>query len=485
MRSHLICVFLLSLCTLSCKNANNIDFHQDIQAIENGLLPPILVKGDSVKGLNLMDRMQHHNVPGVSIALVENGKLKWAKGYGIANSKTNSTIDTNTLFQAGSISKPIAALAALQLVENAQITLDADVNDHLIDWKVPESDFTSTQKVTLRRLLSHTAGTNVHGFPGYAQKDTFPSITAVLNGKGNTPKIIVDTIPGSIWRYSGGGYTIVEKLIEDISGQPFERYMHQQVLQPLGMNNSTYEQPLPPHYHKNASAAYDTEGSMFEGQWYNHPEQAAAGLWTTPTDLAKYCIQIQEILSGAPNGILKKPSVEEMLTDQGNDWGLGPSLDEKNGALVFRHAGKNVGFTNEFIAYAHQGNAVIIMTNADNGGKLIGEILRSVSAYYHWDLNNPLTIELMEVNDDELSRFTGKYVLDFQVAGIGDYLIDVDLKDNSLRVTDPNNGDINILRPTKKWEFMDLDKGDKVTFRLEKDSIDILWNNRFLFHKVE
>ena len=265
--------------------------------------------------------MEYHNIPGVSIAIVKDGKLKWAKGYGIANTNNGNEVTVNTIFQAGSISKPIAALSALKLVENGSIDLDKDVNTYLTDWRIPDSKFTKDEKVTLRRLLTHTAGMTVHGFPGYKQKDTFPSITKVLNGKGNTAAIFLDTIPGSIWRYSGGGYTVMEKLVEDISGLSLDEYMAENILQPIGMENSTYSQPLGIGLYTDVSAAYDGEGNIIEGLWHNYPEQAAAGLWTTPTDLAIYCIEIQEILSKKKNGILSKEIIEMMLTKHKNNWG--------------------------------------------------------------------------------------------------------------------------------------------------------------------
>jgi CubicO group peptidase (beta-lactamase class C family) len=198
MRPTILLILVLASLTFSCKTENTDKLLADIQAIENGLLPPVRVMGDSTVSYNLQERMAHYNVPGVSLAIVENGEIKWAKGYGIANSENGSEVGTTTLFQAASISKPIAALAVLKMVEAGLVDLDEDVNLYLKDWKIPESNFTQEKKVTLRGLLTHTAGITVHGFPGYATSDKFPSITEVLNGNGNTAKVYVDTIPGSI-----------------------------------------------------------------------------------------------------------------------------------------------------------------------------------------------------------------------------------------------------------------------------------------------
>jgi len=483
--NFLMLISILSF--ISCKSDKLIDLSTEISIIENGLLPSILVKGDSLKQYHLLERMDHYDVPGVSIAVVDNGEIKWAKGYGIANTIDGQEVLTKTLFQAGSISKPLAALSVLKLMEDGKIELDEDVNKYFEDWKIPGNDFTKYEKVTLRRLLTHSAGMTVHGFPGYQQTDSFPSIEAVLNGKGNTAAIYVDTFPGSLWRYSGGGYTVMEKLVEDISGLPFEEYMAKNILLPMGLENSTYEQPLPSNLHASASAAYDNKGELIQGLWHNYPEQAAAGLWTTPIDLAKYCIEIQKVLAGKANGILTQETVRMMLTKHKNDWGLGPSLAWDADSLRFQHGGKNAGFTNDLIAFAHHGKAIIIMTNADNGGKLIGEIIRSVSKYYDWGINKPRIVETVELPNDQLNKFVGHYKLDFQVPGIGDYLIKIQLKNNHLFVEDPNNNDTNVLTALDDFKFIDLEKGDEVEFQASEDTdrIGLLWNGTYHFYKID
>lgn len=367
----LACFFII----LSCKEGKKINY---------GSLETEVGPSEPMGEFNILQLMKYYDVPGVSIAVVDNGKLDWAKGYGIANTDTGYKVGNETLFQAGSISKPIAALAALQLASEGKVQLYSNINKYLKNWKIEENEFTASEKVTLERLLTHTAGATVHGFPGYRQKDSFPTIEAVLNGKGNTDQIRVDAIPGSNWRYSGGGYTVMEKMIEDVSGLPLEDYMRKHVLEPMNMDNSTYSQPLPEVWHSTASAAYNNQGQIVDGLWHNYPEQAAAGLWTTPTDLAKYCIEIQEILSGKKQGVVSKKMVELMLIKHENNWGLGISLDGEGDDLKFGHGGKNEGFTNNLVAFAHKGRAVIIMTNGDNGGKLIGEVQKSIFEHYKW-----------------------------------------------------------------------------------------------------
>jgi len=478
---------LFSVLFVSCgpSEPQTSPLEDEINAIENGLLKAVVVKGAAGQQHSLEDRMAFYNVPGVSIAVVREGKLHWARGYGIANTQTQSPITTTTLFQAGSISKPIAALAVMKLMEEGKVDLDTDVNEYLQGWKLEENEFTADKKVTLRRLLTHTAGTTVHGFPGYTQTDTFPSLIEVLNGEGNTPPIYVDTPPDSIWRYSGGGYTIMEKVVEEVSGMPLEAYMAAHILEPLGMENSTYAQPLPEQYHAQASAAYDGQGELYEGLWHNYPEQAAAGLWTTPTDLAQYYTAIQGVLGGTQKSILSKETIELMLTEHRDNWGLGPSVRGEGDSLRFGHSGKNAGFTNNMFGFAYLGSAFIIMTNADNGGELMTEIVRAISRQYELDLISPREVELAEEDTYDISQWVGIYRYVEQVPGVGDYLIELQQKGDTLIVLDPNSNDRDEMLALNSEHFINLENGNEVALEVKGDSVELNWNGGFQFYRVE
>ena len=487
MKTKSILPLLILFLFFSCTDKKNAALESEINAIETNLRPQVQINGEPAVTYEITARMEHYKVPGISIAVVKDGVIRWSKGYGIANTNDSTKVDVNTLFQAGSISKPIAALAALKLVEDGKVELDEDVNTYLQDWKVPENEFTETEKVTLRGLLTHTAGMTVHGFPGYMQKDTFPTIVAVLDGQGNTPAIRVETIPGSIWRYSGGGFTVMEKLVEDVTGLPLEKYMAEHILPQMGMPHSTFEQPLTEAHIPGASAAYNGNGEIIEGLWHNYPEQAAAGLWTTPSDLANYCIHVQNILSGKEKGVLSKETVEEMLTKHKNDWGLGVGLRGEGDSLIFGHGGKNAGFSNNLISFAHQGDAVIIMTNADNGIALINEILNSISAYYGWGISNPKVIDVIKMPVEQLDKLTGKYKLNFQVPEIGDYFIEIGIKDSSLMVNDLFTGQTNRLYPIQELRFIEIETLQELQFQISADSaiIGLLYNNQYPFSKID
>ncbi len=366
-------------------NVKTFADNTDIQAIENNLKDDVFFLFRSSKPLSVTDKMQEIHLPGASVAVINDGKLVWAKGWGIANAETGLDVDENTLFQAGSISKPVGALAALKLVEEGRIDLDTDVNQYLKGWKVEGKKLKKDNPVTLRHLLTHTGGLTVHGFPGYAGQD-IPSTVEVLKGAGNTARVEVKESPGSKWSYSGGGYTVMQKIVEDITGLSFAEYTDANILKPLGMTSSTYQHDLPEDLKVRASAAFDRNGNMFQQVYNNYPEKPAAGLWTTPSDIAQYVIHLQNIMNGDSSGILKKETLSAMFRKHKNDWGLGPEMSDRNGKLVFGHGGKNLGFTNNFRAFVNQGDGFVVMTNGDSGGALINALMLSISDHYKFGL---------------------------------------------------------------------------------------------------
>ena len=262
------------------KTRDSSDLDARITRIENGLLPPVIIIGQPAQAMNIADRMKHYNVPGVSIAFFGEGRILWTRTFGFADVASKKPVSAETLFQAASISKPVSALAALRLVQDGTLSLDEDVNVKLRTWKVPENEFTKDDKVTLRRILSHSAGLTVHGFAGYASDEPVPTIVQILNGEkpAKSPPIRVDTVPGTIWRYSGGGYVVMQALLGDVTGKPFPEIVSDLVLRPAGMTHSTYEQPLPKNLWPSAATPYRGNGAPVKGGWHTYPEMAPAGL---------------------------------------------------------------------------------------------------------------------------------------------------------------------------------------------------------------
>lgn len=336
--------------------------------------------------MSLAQLMDLYKVPALSIAVIEDYKVAWAKGYGTIEIRSSAPVTTKTLFQAGSISKPVAATGALYLVEQGKLSLDEDVNAKLKTWKVPENEFTKEQKVTLRRLMSHTGGLTVHGFPGYDVNDKIPTLVQIFNGAqpANTPPIRVDVVPGTLERYSGGGVTIEQQLMMDVTGKSFPELMRETVLDKIGMTDSSYEQPLPPARAAMTAIGTYNDGKPVNGKWHVYPEMAAAGLWTTPTDLAKFVIEIANSRHGKSNHVLSQKMTEEMLTPVMDGAGLGFFVEKENPGQ-FGHNGADEGFQALLTMNSETGKGVAIMADSDNGITVADYVLRRVAQEYAWN----------------------------------------------------------------------------------------------------
>jgi CubicO group peptidase (beta-lactamase class C family) len=323
---------------------------------------------------------QEHRIPGLSLALIDGDKITKAQGYGFSDQAGKFPVTILTLFQAASLSKCLTAVAALRLVEQGRLSLDEDVNVKLRSWKIPPNEFSKKEQVTLRRLLSHNAGVNIHGFPGYAVGQPIPTLSEVLNGTppANNPAIRVDTIPGTTPRYSGGGYVVLQQLLIDVSGLPFPELMQTLVLQPLGMTSSSFQQPLPESFKQTTATGHTQNGQPISGGARLYPEMAAAGLWTTPSDLALFVIGIQQSLAGQSNSILSASMTHEMLTPHPTTYGLGPLISGTGKTLKFFHSGRNAGFDAFLMAHVETGKGAVIMMNANAGPKALNSILKAI-----------------------------------------------------------------------------------------------------------
>lgn len=402
--------FLALLTYAGCAAPESDTTAERIARVEAGLLTANVVAGDPT--YTIEERLAYYNVPGVSVAVIDSGRIVWARAWGVADVTSNVPVDTSTLFQAASISKPVAAAAALRLVEEGVLDLDEDVNLRLESWQVPDNAFTVDEKVTLRRLLSHSAGTTVHGFPGYAVDEAIPTLVQVLEGEepANTAPVRVDTIPGTRWRYSGGGISIAQLLMIDVTGRTFPDLMRELVLEPAGMIHSTYTQPLPAERADEAATAHLADGEPAEGRYHAYPEMAAAGLWTTPSDLARFAIDIQRAYGGDTARILSPEMARRMLTIEAGDYGLGFGLDRRDDALWFAHGGANHGFRAYFAALAEGGGGgAFIMTNGDGGNDLAQEIMRSISHEYDWPGFKPNERTAVALDSAQTAALAGRY----------------------------------------------------------------------------
>lgn len=464
MKKIIITTFLIPLLFSSCfaqgtteKETDSKFLDERISRIENGLQPNLQIQGNSIPNYNIEERLKELGIPGVSIAVINEGQIEWARGYGMADISENRPVTSETMFLAGSISKPVAVIRAHQLVEEGILNLDTDVNHYLSSWKLPENEFTKKEKVTLRRILNHTAGLTVWGFPGYDKGDEIPSVPEVLDGKGNTDEVRVYKEPGESWMYSGGGYTIMQLVITDIENKPFPDLMQENVLNPFGMTSSTFENPLPEEYHAIAATGYRSNGNEVEGKWPIYPEMAAAGLWTTPSELILYAQEIQKIYQTKEDGLLNTATVNEMLTPGMNNHGLGPVINE----YTFGHGGADEGFRANLLAWKEQPIAVVIMVNSDNGS-IMQEILLSIAKEYELPGIEPMTRKVVNKSIEERTPMVGTY--SFPELGEAS----VSIKENDLEVDGDFTDEPIMLLPETDNLYFNRQSGTYYTFHFEE-----------------
>lgn len=339
--------------------------------------------------------MRRFRVPGVSVAVIHDFKIHWAKAYGVADASSGRPVRTDTPFQAASISKPVTALAAMLLVQQGRFGLDDDANRHLKSWRVPDGPLTRQQPVTPRSLMSHTSGADDgFGFPGYDPAAPRPSVVQILDGASpsNVGKVTFARAPYAAYKYSGGAVTLMQLLLTDVTGEDFAALMQSRVLGPLGMADSSFEQPPPESRAARLAHAHNGQGVHGAVPWHIYPEQAAAGLWTTPSDLAKLTIEVQQAARGPKGRVLSQASAREMTAPVGTGpYAVGFAVEQRGQGWYFAHGGSNWGFRAHLVAHVRKGYGLVVMTNGDAGGGVIAEIEARVASAYGWDsLDKPL-----------------------------------------------------------------------------------------------
>lgn len=346
-------------------------------------------------GFSLQALMDELGVPGVSVAVIHDFEVHWAKGYGVADVETGAPVDTETLFQAASISKPVAAMAVLKAVQDGRFSLDDDINDVLASWTLPGGGFTRERPVTPRTLTSHTSGLgDGFGFPGYAPGEAVPTTVQILEGRApsNVGRVFMERAPLTAMKYSGGGVTLMELALSDAVGRPFAEIAREWVLEPVGMRQSTFQQPLPPERDRNAARAHDGAGRAMGPKWHVYPERAAAGLWTTAGDLARFAVEVQRTAAGMSSRVLSRATVQEMLSPVGvGDYAVGFAIRKEGQGWYFQHGGSNFGFRALLVGHKAKGYGLAVMTNGSRGGAVAQEILERVQRAYGWDaLDKPV-----------------------------------------------------------------------------------------------
>lgn len=384
--------------------------------VEKCLRYKVLFSNRSNRTMNLLDQMDYYKVRGVSISIIDNGKIDWTDVYGVADSKSKKNLTQNTLFQAGSISKSIATIGILYLVHKGLISLDENVNQYLKSWKCPENEFTLNEKVTLRRILSHSAGLTVPSFPGYSIDASVPSLVQVLDGikpPANTEAVRVNQTPGVSFRYSGGGTTIAQLIVEYVTNQPFHQWIEDNVFNQLGMSSSTFNQY--PDNHKSLASGHDSNGDPIYGNHHIYPEMAAAGLWSTSSDIAKFVIYLQNAFYEIDQSFIDGALIMEMLTPQIHVMGrfhsgLGIFLEKRKDEIIFEHGGQDEGFIALYRGLLKQRCGFVILMNADaNGWYLMEEISNSIADTYQWNGFDPIYRKSVEAETNIDKKLLGTY----------------------------------------------------------------------------
>lgn len=381
------------------------------RAVLAGLRLPVAIVGEPVARMTLRDRMAYYAVPAVSITVVRDNRIAWHAAVGVRRAGSTDSITPATLMQAASISKPLVALATLRLVESGALAIEDPANAHLRSWRIPENELTARSPVRIGQLLSHTAGTTNGAVGIYAPGAPLPTLLQALDGiaPSTRPPVRVDVEPGTTYRYSGGGYSILQQLLIDVTATPFPALMDSLVLRPAGMTSSCYCQPLPPSRAPDAAAGHDDKGQPIAGDWWTLPEMAAGGLWATADDLARFTIAVNRSWRGEQGTLLRTATARRMLAPGPGGWGLGFEVDTAGGALHYSHTGSNNGYRAVMLSYPERGDGIVVLTNGDNGGALRDEIVRSAAEEYGWPADRQAMRSVDAGANPALGEFAGRY----------------------------------------------------------------------------
>lgn len=408
-----LAVFLAAGWAASC-DSKAILTRKRVKSVEEGLTGPCYLKGTRPKTFDLRKRMAFYRVPALSIAVVDGGRLEWAKAYGTRTAGMVDPPRVETLFQAGALSQPPAAAAALRLVEQGRLGLESDVNAVFRGRRLPSPEGGGRSPVTLAALLSHSAGFESLELAGVPPGSAGPTLDQVLDGAppALNPPLRPSAGPGIRDLYSDASYAYLERLLMDAAGKPFPDLMRELVLDPAGMSDSTYEAPLPEDWRSRAATGHLADGRAVEGGWLDHPARAAKGLWTTPSDLVVFAAAIMDAAAGRSTSPLGAAAARAMLTPRVGVRGLGFVVEgATRETLLASLEGRTEGFAAMLVLVPDKGQAAAVMTNGDNGEFLVGEILRALSAAYGWAYFIPEEKPLYRIDAAIIADYVGRYRL--------------------------------------------------------------------------
>ncbi len=434
---------------------------EQCRSVLSALLPAVVID-DVRRQSSLSERLRRYQVPGISMAFIDSGHVSWLAVHG-QRERNGEPINPQTVFQAASISKPVAATLALLVVGSGDLRLNTPVNAQLHSWQLPASDQLQPTGVTLRRLLSHRAGINVHEFPGYAADAPLPDEIQILDGQApaNSPPVRLLLQPGSAYRYSGGGYQIAQLLIEDAVGKPFGQVAQERLFGPLGMQRTAYSAELPGRLAGNVAKGHTYSGKAVAGGWHRYPELAAAALWSTPSDLARYFMAVMAGADGGTGSTLTPAIAQMMQTPVAEGMSMGFGVHREGTDRLIDQSGANAGYQVYMAGYPKRGQGVIIMTNGDGGKDLIGEICRSLALVYGWPDFASQHADLAKVASTTLDQRSG----DYSVRKHG-FTLSLRRSGKTLIGTTPRGSSYTFL-PLSPWKFIAQEDAAELVFEPE------------------
>jgi CubicO group peptidase (beta-lactamase class C family) len=433
--------------------------------LENGIREQVKFLGEPEMFSTITHRMSEYKIPAVSLTVIKQGKIDWTDIYHNADFSAESSLDCNSLFQAASLSKPVTFLATVRMQAAGKIDLDKNIQSYLKDFVLPNGKQTADNPVTLRNIFSHTSGITPGGYQGYLSSLTLPSDIDILVGRGeaNTPAIAVVAPPNEILAYSGGAYTLAEVALQDRFNDEFARIMQKWILDPVGMKHSDFTQPLLATKHKQLAKGYTHSGKVLEGGWRNHPEQAAAGLWSNSADMAKFLIEIYKAYQGG-RSIFSQADIKSLISDERDGDIYGFRVDRLGDDIAITHYGGNAGYRTGMTINLATGDGLVYLINSDNGGELGDALLLSAAQVYNWKSFKQTIVYRKHLDGDVLRALSGSYKWNNQI----DLSIRFDEISNRLSLFFPN-GDEYKLTPIV---------GDQLEFIHSKSGINVNFSNK-------
>lgn len=416
---------------------------------------------------SIRSKMSEYKIPALSLAVINEGKIEWADIYHNADFPEEQNLDCASIFQAASLSKPVTFLAAVRMHAAGEIDLDENIENYLKDFELPQGKQTAENPVTFRNIFSHTSGISAGGYQGYAKDLTIPSDLAILRGEEgvNTPPIEVISAPGEMLAYSGGAYTLAELALQDLYGDEFANIMKKWILAPAGMQNSAFTQPLPDSTSNPVAKGYTPSGAVITGGWRNHPEQAAAGLWSTSIDMAKFLIEMYNAYQGK-SSIFSPSDIKSIISHERDGHVYGFILARSGDDIAITHYGGNAGYRTGMTISLTSGNGLVYLMNSDNGGALGNELILSASQVYNWQHFQQTNVQRKQVSAEVLTGLTGEYRWNNQV----DLSISLNEKDKQISLYFPNGDEYKLVPIVgDELDFIHPNTGVQVSFSTKED----------------